>query len=395
MKKISRFREANWQVISLCVGIGVGIAALLLYKLGSLTHGITANEYHQQLFSSSWHHIVHNPLFLPLTGLQWLIFTVIPHHGATVTRLASIFFGLITLGAYAFVLRRWYGVRTAAYGSVLFACSAWFLHVSRYGGPDILYLWLVPALLATQIAWERYSQHIAIRLGSVFVFAMLLYIPGSIWFILIAIGLQPYSLIKGWQQINSWIQRAVVIALFVILMLPLALASIQNPSLLQTWIGLPQNFDSALHIVKRLGLSVSYLFYRGPYVPELWLDRLPVLGIFGIVMSILGILFYIRHFTAPRTRQLIGLFFVGSIFFALQGPVSYSVLIPIVYFVVTAGIGYLLYEWLHVFPRNPLARDIGYSLLAITIVLACAYNLRAYFIAWPHSNATIRTFNRR
>lgn len=395
MNKARRFWEANWPTATLYVGITTGIALLLLYKLGSLTHGISATEYQQQQFSSSWHHIADNPLYLPLTGLQWLIFTLISHHGATVTRLASVIFGLLTLGAFAYVLRRWYGVRTAAYGSLLFACSAWFLHVSRYGSTDILYLWLVPVILAAQIAWERHSGRWFVRLAIALVLAMVLYIPGAIWFALLSYGLQPHLFVKGWQQIANWRHRAIVITVFVILLLPLIVAAARTPSLLQTWVGLPQNYDTPIHIVKRLGLSISYLFYQGPRLPELWLDRVSILGVFGLVMTVLGAFFYARHFTAPRTRQLIGLFIVGAIFFALQGPVRYSVVIPIVYFVVTAGIGYLLYEWLHVFPRNPLARGLGYSLLALTIILACTYNLRSYFIAWPHNNATITAFKQR
>jgi len=169
-------------------------------------------------------------------------------------------------------------------------------------------------------------------------------------------------------------------------------ASIRTPSLLQTWVGLPHTFDEPINVVKRLGLSVTYLFYRGPAQPALWLDRLPVLGIFGIVSFLLGVVFYVRHIAAPRTRQLLAMFAICAVLFALQGPVTYSVLVGLVYLVVTGGIGYFLHEWLHVFPRNPLARGLGYALLGIVIALACLYSLRSYFIAWPHNTATQSAF---
>jgi len=327
--------------------------------------------------------------------VQWLIVTVAGRQGATVSRLASVGFGILTLAAFAYILRRWYGVKTAIYGTLLFACSAWFLHISRFAGNDILYLWAIPALLALQILWERQSNKLLTRLAVAIGFAMLLYIPGIVWLILLSIGLQPQLIAKGWNEIEKPRSRLIVLGLLIALLVPLAWASIRTPSLLQTWIGLPHTFDQPINVVKPLGLSLTYLFYRGPGEPTIWLDRLPVLGVFGIVSFLLGVVFYIRHIAAPRTRQLLGLFVVGAVLFALQGPVTYSIVIGLVYLIVTGGIGYLLHEWLHVFPRNPLARGLGFGLLGIVIALACAYHLRSYFIAWPHNTATRSAFVKR
>src|SRR5882757_7987211 len=142
MKRIQHLWKAHWRTILLGSILTLFLGLLLLFRLGSVTNGaLSDTELQQQLFSSSWHHIAHNPLYLQLTGLQRLLLTIFSHHGATVTRLASIVFGFLTVATFAYILRRWYGIRTALYGSALFACSAVFLHVSRYAGTDILYLW--------------------------------------------------------------------------------------------------------------------------------------------------------------------------------------------------------------------------------------------------------------
>ena len=138
-----------------------------------------------------------------------------------------------------------------------------------------------------------------------------------------------------------------------------------------------------------------YVFWRGPLNSQLWLDRLPLLDVFAAAMLLLGIVFYAKHWLAPRTRLLFGFFLVASVFVALGAAVQMSTLVPILYLVLTGGIGYLLHEWLRVFPLNPLARSIGFGLIGLAIAVSCFYNFRSYFIAWPHNSATTATFDNR
>jgi hypothetical protein len=67
-------------------------------------------------------------------------------------------------------------------------------------------------------------------------------------------------------------------------------------------------------------------------------------------------------------------------------------LIPLLYVFVATGIAYLLKEWLKVFPRNPVARNFGIGLLVIAIVTSVVYNVRAYYVAWPHAATTKAVF---
>jgi hypothetical protein len=140
--------------------------------------------------------------------------------------------------------------------------------------------------------------------------------------------------------------------------------------------------------------SLSFFVYKGPTTATVWLPRLPILDFFSLIMMVLGALFYAKHIRAPRTRMLLILFILGAALFALGGPVTISILVPLMYLLVTAGFGYLLHEWLLVFPRNPLARSLGFSLLGIAVSLSCIYNLRAYFVAWPHNSATEAAFHK-
>jgi hypothetical protein len=92
----------------------------------------------------------------------------------------------------------------------------------------------------------------------------------------------------------------------------------------------------------------------------------------------------------------LGLFaLAGLLLVGLGGPVGLSLLVPLLYVWAAAGIAYLTREWLQVFPNNPLARSLGLGLIVLAVGLGCIYNLRAYFVAWPHNQTTRVTFQSR
>jgi hypothetical protein len=389
-----RYLGAHWRLLFLIV-LGITLTCLLmLYQLGSLTGGLSPQEVKQAQFASSWRHIADNPLNLPLTAVEWLILTLVPHHGNTITRAASPIFGVLALVAFAYILRRWYGVRSAIYGSVIFGLCSWFLHISRYASVDVLYLWALPTLLAILIAWERHHTRKLLLFLLVAGLSLLLYVPGMAWLVLAGLLLQPHLLVHSWRSAEKALWRLLLIIAPLILLMPLIIAFIRQPWLIQTWLGLPHHFGSPQSMLRGLIHSVSFFVYRGPATPELWLARAPILNFFATVLAVLGVLFYAKHYQAPRTRLLFVSFIIGAVLFALGGPVSISLLVPLVYLFVAAGFGYLLHEWLTVFPRNPLARGIGFSLLGLAVALSCVYELKAYYVVWPHNQATKTAFHK-
>lgn len=392
LTRVQGYTRAHWRLLLWILAVTSSVCLLMLFRLGSITGGLSASEVRQATFSSSWHHLATNPLHLPLTFVQWLILTVIPHHGNMVTRAANPIFGILALASFAYILRRWYGVRTAVYGSVIFGLCSWFLHVSRYAGPDVLYLWATPTLIALTIAWDRYHTHRKAAYLSVALLCVLLYIPGIIWLVLASLLLQRHLLTDTWKTAKNALGRCSLAVLVLVLLTPLLTAFVHTPSLVRTWLGLPHTFASLSATAHGVLHSVSFFVYRGPATPELWLARAPILSFFATVMLVLGIMFYARHIRAPRTQLLATYFVIGGVLFALSGPVTISVLVPLVYLVIAAGFGYLLHEWLQVFPRNPLARTVGFMLMGLAVALACLYDFRAYYVAWPHNPATQSAF---
>lgn len=267
------------------------------------------------------------------------------------------------------------------------------MHVSRYASYDVVYLWAVPTLLAVLIAWERYHQRPRIAYAAIAALCSLLYVPGIVWLVLAGILLQPHLLKHSWQSAKNSIGKWLLVLTPLIALTPLLIAFVRTPSLIQTWLGLPLHFGTPSAVMHGLLHDVSFFVYRGPATPEVWLARAPILSFFSIVMALLGALFYLKHRRAPRTRFLMAFFVIGGLLFALGGPVTISILVPLVYLLVAAGFGYLLHEWLHVFPRNPLARSVGFGLLGLAVLLTCIYEVKSYYVAWPHNTATQAAFH--
>jgi hypothetical protein len=273
----------------------------------------------------------------------------------------------------------------------MFATSAWVLHVSRLASFDVLYLCAVPLLLLAQALMYRNSENPAIWYGSFVVWGMLLYVPGMVWLVLLHLFLQRKILLEAWLDETSGRRRTITIALSIV-WLPLLILDFLRSGHFMQWLGLPADFAAPLTIVKNFFGVFVHLFIRGPQYPDIWLGRAPILDAFTLLITVLGIYFYAKHWTAWRSRTLGLMFAVGVILVALGGPVGLSLLVPLLYLAAAAGLAYILHEWLKVFPLNPLARGIGIGIVALLVGLSCLYNIRAYFVAWPHNQVTKATF---
>jgi hypothetical protein len=155
---------------------------------------------------------------------------------------------------------------------------------------------------------------------------------------------------------------------------------------------MPDHFAPWQSTLKQFEDTVQAFVYHGPHNPQLWLGRLPLLDAFLGFMLIAGILFYARHWRATRTRLLLGYFVLGVLLVSLSGAVRLSAIVPIVYLVAIGGVAYVLHFWLNVFPRNPLARGTGIAIVAAIIIFSCLYNVRQYFIAWPHNPEVVTIY---
>lgn len=382
----ARHPRVRWVILA-----SVLLGALFLFKLGLLTSGISQTELQAANKSLGWHGLYHDPLNASINFLRSGVFCLYPNFDAGLLRLSNAIFGIIGVIAFYFVIRSWHGYKIAWLTTLMFATSAFTLHVSRVATYDVMYFIAVPLIFFNYLLLRKYPGSKWAFLFSLAVWLNLIYTPGLVWLAFISMYAQKDCLTNSFKALNKvWksVSGAFVAAALGLLGYLLYL----NHDIMR-WLGLPESFASPLMMLKQFAGVFVHLFVRGPQYPEIWLGRAPVLDVFALAMCIIGIYFYATHLSASRTKALYLYGGVGIILVALNGPVSFALLVPLLFFLISTGITYIRQQWLYVFPANPIARNFGIGLILIAIGFSCIYNLRSYFIAWPHNKTTQATFS--
>lgn len=390
-KKIKLLLSTYWQpTIFWLVGLGL-ILGVLLFKLGTLTPNLSRPEVAYQSNVDSLKGIVDNPLNGPYKILSYS-FSKLGNSSIFSLRTASAVYGLLTILLFYYVVSRWHDKRTAIWGTLLFATSAWFLHYARIAMPGISGTLLLAALAYGH--WLRKTKRSAfVGIVGIILAAWLIYIPGMVWFVIVG-GIWQSKKI-GEHLKDTKLSIPFVFALGVGLLAPLVIAVTKQPELLNNLAGLPHNLPNPYDYIRHV-LNVPFqIFFRGPSNPIIWLGRLPLIDVFTTTMFIIGVYTYWQRIKLDRARILAGTLIVGTLIVGLQGSFSIIALAPILYLVVTAGLSWMSKQWLDVYPRNPLARGIGITLISIVVVLSCLYNLKHYFVAWPQAPATKKVYQQK
>ncbi|MEO6513974.1 MAG: hypothetical protein ABIR37_04805 [Candidatus Saccharimonadales bacterium] len=391
LRSIRTYLNNYWRLSALIIGI-ILISSLLYGRfLGSLTAGISNEEVQTLASYSSFHAIIDNPLHAPIKVVAWALWHL-PFHNPAMLRVPFALFAIFSLVAFAYVLKRWYGVRMAILGVVLFGTSSWLLHVGRIALLDVSFLWGGVTLLALHVLFHAHYDKILVRFGWLIGMLVLLFIPGMVWLVLANLILQRDDLLDSWDEITVLWEKIMHLLLIIITIAGIGLLVYLHPHNGLDWLGAPRVWSDWQGMLKRLGNDIAYFVARGPHHPALWLGRLPILDAFTTIMLVAGLYFYGRHLRSFRTVLITVLLSVAALLIAVSGTVSIALLVPFVYAIIVGGMAYVLHHWLQVFPRNPLARGLGVGLIALLVAASSAYNLRSYFVAWPHNSETRATF---
>lgn len=385
VRRLRNFVADIWKPVVLYGGLFSALGSLLYIRLGTLVPGYNAQEVATFQASTSLSYIFEHPFYAPLTLITHGL-TYLSDHTYLLTRLAATVFGLITLGAFCWLLQHWYGRRTALFGTLLFGTSAWFLHTARMGTPDVL-LFGVLTLIACG-AWLKSSNNPVALLLCFAIVSALVYVPGMMWLLVLG-ALFYWKTIDHLFKQHLWI---VSVGGFMILAAigPIAWAIYQTPELWKTYLGLPAHgLPPILEVLRNLyEIPLSFFLQFRDATPATWLGQLAILDAFSMAMVVLGGYACLKHWRLKRVR-IVGLtLLAGLILSSLGGPVSVTVLVPFVYILAAIGVGLFLDRWYGIFPRNPIAQGLGIGLVCLAVVAASGYYLRHYFVAWALSTET-------
>ena len=388
-KKFSTWYFQWWRPVVLVVAIGVLAYVLFFHNLTHLTPGYSPREVAAYNSSNGFKPILDNPLGAPYKLVVYAAMKL-GHHDLLITRLAAASFAVAASLLFFAIARAWFSYRAAFLVTILFATSSGFLHVARFGSALILQMSIL-LLVAAGIWWNSRKHSTVISLVLLVVLATMLYVPGMVWFELLALFFSRKKLLSDLHQV-SWKLRLAGIGLFLVILAPLIRACVLHSSTLLSFAGLPASFGSFSQTLDTIGGSLLSVAIHSNGSPDLWVGHVPLLNVIEIALFLLGTYVYLRREIWERSLFLLGAIVLSLVLIGLGGPVSISSLVPLLYLVIGAGLYELLQQWLHVFPRNPFARFAGIFLICALVLASALYQYRAYFVAWPHNAATKQTF---
>lgn len=387
-----RFFLENWQKISIyLIGI-VYLLVLLFFRNEQLHPSLTPAELATQ--SPTLHSILYSVVNGPYKVINYAIIYLSPNHNHLdifELRSFTVIIGFLMMLAFFSVLKHRYTSFIALSGTLLFATSTWILNITRLATPEILLCGSIFLVWAGQFAQKTKHDRIAAAV-LVCVASIFLYTPGFIFIIALEFIWMRKFLINLFRSLPAWL-KACLIVISLALVFPILWGGIHDPRQLALLAGFQTHLSSPSVYLKNFYELPINLFYKGPSNPIIWLGRLPIFDVFEIVLLILGAYMIWQNKKLEYSRLISAILVIGWALVTLGGDVTLSILIPILYLVIAIGLSELLSQWYEIFPRNPLARTVGLSLLSVAILLSCYYQTARYFVAWPDSPTIKNTQN--
>lgn len=379
----------HWKGLSTAVIIA-GLAALTLsLQIGTLIDGQNRFETYTlnnlQDISTLKERAVNAPYMISAYAVGKLVSD--PLLGARIT---SVIFGLLSTLLLFAILKRWFNIRTAAIGSLLFITSAWLLSISHQATPLIM-LVFTPLLLMLAITKYVNSKEKAFSAFMFLVFALgiAVYVPYMFWIILITLLVLIFVYKTRIVAINS---QGLLIAsiVFVLLVAPLAYSLYLHPGQIKELLGIPVQLPTITDYLANFFKQFAAIFVYTERFPELFIYQKPLLDIFSSVMLVLGIYHFYKFMPKRRKITLALTLTVLLLIIPLHKEylIPLTAILPFVYIFIPAGIHELIRQWYYVFPRNPFARTSAAIILVMVIGLSVTYNLQKFYIAWPNTPET-------
>lgn len=360
---------------------------VLSFRIGTLFPGATANEISYFNEVSSGKAVLKDPEYLPHKAISYLVTKAT--FSISGIRLVSVIFGIgFMIGAW-YLLSFVFSRRTVVMGGILLLCSSWVLIITRSAVPDSSYLLAVGAAAATYWVLNTIDSWSVVPIVLLLTVPFV-YVPGIVYISLVISVLYRQQITAAFKALSGK-QRTVTAAVFTVVSLPLLIGIYFKPSLVMHLFGLPMDIQSYQAVPVALLEQLQSLVYISQTHNPFTLVSLPYLDVFTVVFLLFGI--YRLRFWNSRWRLLSGIGGAFSLLIVSLGIVPLSALLPLIYAMVIYGVSFLLAQWYVVFPKNPIARGAGASMLLIAVLLIGYYHVVKFYIAWPHTPQTDENYN--
>jgi hypothetical protein len=367
--------------------------AVFVYKQNSIIPG--ANTYERTVIQAvdNYEYTWRAPLNSPYVTASYVAKQLTFLDSLQASRLIAAIASVASIYMFFQLLRNWLlSPGKALVGTALFATSSWTLVLGRGAHSSMVgvFLLLLIFTLGTRLLFTTKPFYDWLFL--VIATCLSLYTPMLPWLVLIAggVSLLHYRRRQSSLPIKKW-QKIVVGATAVLLLLPLVLAIARSPRFALDLLAVSNPVRSIPDLFINFIEIIKTIFFVADHVSPLGLGNLPFVDIFSLFMFIIGFYYFERRLALKRSKMLFGGLAMGILICSISkvDMLNVSILLPLVYIFVSAGLHETITRWLNVFPRNPLARSTGIIAIAIALGFTSSYHLTKVFIARP-GNPEIR-----
>ena len=280
-------------------------------------------------------------------------------------KLPSILLGFFSALGILYLLNLWYRRNVAIAAAIIAVTTNQFLLASQAGQAGVAYIFLTTMVLiaASMIARRSAYAKLWVIAGSVLA-AISLYMPLNIY-ILLALALtavfHPHARHILFRK-SSKVIIGIGMVLFLIIVSPLVIGAINDPSILRTLLGFSEgisNFSANAAV-----LLTNYTHFSTPSSATV---ITPVYGLGLVLLIALGVY---RLLSAKYTARsyILSFWLVLLVPLVCLNPGFVSITFVPVVLLIALGVEYLIRSWYRLFPRNPYARVFGLLPLSVLMI---------------------------
>lgn len=372
------------------------IAVSLLFVVTLSPGGISASEQQSAVVSDTLapltamteapSQIINAPYHL----LQKVSFNLLGVSALSIKLPSLILGGLAILGLHG-LLRLWFRRNVALITSVIAASTGLFLFTAQTGTPTITYFFWNVMLLWTVSMLTRGKDTSSLWLiVAAIIAAYSLYSPLQIYIVaglVITCLIHPHARFVVFRR-PLWALISAGIA-FTLLIAPLIISVIADPSILRTLLGIPP--DMALISHARADLLIQeYLQFWNP------LNGSFIAPAYGLGLALIALIGLYRLFTATYTAKsyILTTWLLLTIPIVIFVPSSAGFTLLPVILLVAFAIDYLIRSWYQLFPFNPYARVAGLLPLAVLMAGLSVPSIESMVYGYHYSPTSAAVFTK-
>ncbi len=380
MKRTKFYFKLLWKPITIGILVLILTLLIVLSFQSIVPGGYSASEisYFDSVKENAL--IPNNPLYLPIYLIHK---TVLLIFGNNILNL-RITNGLLGIGAVLplfFILKSWFSFRVAAFTSLIYVSLTWFLVNTRSSLPDIMVLYA--AFIPLLIVWsQKTKKQKWVLIISALTLSLLLYAPGIIWFLIIGVLWKIRSIFYILKKSPVWNVLTAIIVFFIVLT-PFIL-NVTDKEFIKSILGINLINLSPMSYFKNIYTFIINIFWNSDYNNGIGIGSQAVFDIFTLVLITGGVINIAKKWKKSRSKYIIISVIIGLLLIGLGSTITSIIILPYLILLIGCGLGWLLQQWLTVFPKNPFAQNIGVAILVLAIGMSSIYNVYRFYVAWPH-----------